>query len=271
MGLLLVALMAIGPMLTYGEGSGKRLARGIAFPALLAIAIIAAAFFLGIHSAWALIAVAIVSAGIACIFADLTKTIIHRVRDGESPFAALINVLDSNHRRYGGQLTHIGMLLIIAGIVGSSVFGQKQELQLKPGQTIAFAGGKLTYVAMHENRQANYNAVQAEMTFASASGEVTTLRPQRRFYDKSEQPNTEVALDSNWKRDLYVTLGGWEDSGSAIAIEAIVNPLVSWIWTGGVVMAIGAIMCLLPRVIPQRDAAATEAKPARHVRLSPTM
>jgi cytochrome c biogenesis factor len=35
-----------------------------------------------------------------------------------------------------------------------------------------------------------------------------------------------------------------------VTVQAIVNPLVSWIWTGGIVLSIGAIICLLPRLIP---------------------
>jgi hypothetical protein len=56
------------------------------------------------------------------------------------------------------------------------------------------------------------------------------------------------------------------------AIQVIVNPLVSWIWAGGVVMSIGAIVCLLPRLIPQRaaagapGAATVDTKPARRRR-----
>ena len=94
------------------------------------------------------------------------------------------------------------------------------------------------------------------------SGKVSAFKPERRFYDKAEEANSEVAIGSTWKEDVYFTLAGWEQNGQVSAIQAIVNPLVSWIWTGGIVMAAGAIFCLLPRLIPHHVAEPMAAKPA---------
>ncbi|HWP39884.1 MAG TPA: hypothetical protein VNL70_03080, partial [Tepidisphaeraceae bacterium] len=43
-----------------------------------------------------------------------------------------------------------------------------------------------------------------------------------------------------------------------------VNPLVSWIWTGGVVLAVGGVICLLPRLLPQPAAVPTPAPALQH-------
>jgi cytochrome c-type biogenesis protein CcmF len=48
---------------------------------------------------------------------------------------------------------------------------------------------------------------------------------------------------------VYVTLAA-SDGRGGVTIQAIVNPLVSWIWTGGVILTIGAIIGLVPRLIP---------------------
>ena len=254
-GVLLVALMALGPTMTYGDGAARRVVRGAIGPALVAaIAVAVAIVVKRLHSAWAVAAVAIIAFGIASLVADLLKALMLRMRDGENPIVALAKLLDSNHRRYGGQLAHLGMLFVIAGVVGSSVYGVKHDFTLAPGQTATVGDQTLKFAGLTETRHANYTAVGAEVTFTAADGAVTTLRPQRRFYDKSEQPNSEVALSSNWQRDVYLTLAGWDNAGQQTAIQVIVNPLVSWIWTGGIVMSIGAIICLLPRLIPQRAA-----------------
>ena len=44
-----------------------------------------------------------------------------------------------------------------------------------------------------------------------------------------------------------VTLAGWEGGGRNAAIQVRVNPLVLWIWIGGIVMVAGGLFCLLPR------------------------
>jgi cytochrome c-type biogenesis protein CcmF len=147
------------------------------------------------------------------------------------------------------------MLLVVAGMVGSSVYGTKQSFTLSPGQSETFNGQTLKFVELSETRHANYTAVGANVTFTAVDGTVTNLRPQRRFYDKSEQPNSEVALSSSWKRDVYLTLAGWEDGGAKAAIEVIVNPLVCWIWVGGAVMAVGGVVAMLPRLLPHASPA----------------
>ena len=80
--------------------------------------------------------------------------------------------------------------------------------------------------------------------------------PQRRFYDKSEDAISQVAIQSDWQKDYYLTLAGWEEAGQLVAVEAIVNPLVSWIWAGGVVLGAGAILCLLPPLLRRAKVAA---------------
>jgi hypothetical protein len=45
-----------------------------------------------------------------------------------------------------------------------------------------------------------------------------------------------------------LNLAGWDEGGRDVAIQAIVNPLVNWIWAGGWVLTIGALICLVPRV-----------------------
>jgi cytochrome c-type biogenesis protein CcmF len=250
-GMALLALMMLGPVLTYGDGARQRVVRGAIVPMILAIVAAIGAYVAGLRDAWALVATGVVTGGISCVVIELAKATVARVRDGENLFAALPKLIDANHRRYGGQLAHIGMLMVMVGIVGSSVFGQKQDFQLSPGQTVTFAGQTLKFVQLRENRQINYTAVQAEITLTSAEGIVTTLLPQRRFYDKSEQPNSEVALQMGLRRDVYVTLAGWDNAGAQTAIQVIVNPLVSWIWVGGIVMSLGAMLSLAPRLIPQ--------------------
>lgn len=70
-------------------------------------------------------------------------------------------------------------------------------------------------------------------------------------------------IQSNWKRDVYVTLEGWDQGGQTTAIQVIVNPLVSWIWTGGVVLTLGTLLCLAPKFIHEQVAAAKVVQPTR--------
>ena len=48
-------------------------------------------------------------------------------------------------------------------------------------------------------------------------------------------------------RDVYVTLGDKQTNGDAYALRSYVKPLVSWIWLGALVMAIGGLVSLSDR------------------------
>ena len=71
--------------------------------------------------------------------------------------------------------------------------------------------------------------------------------PQRHFHPGPEvQPTTEVAIWSTIRHDLYLVLAAWDlDRGSA-TFKAYLNPLVKWIWIGGLVLVFGTIICMLP-------------------------
>jgi cytochrome c-type biogenesis protein CcmF len=247
-GLLLVALMAIGPLLTYGKEAARRLARGSLIPALAAIVAGVAVWARGFHNAWAVACAAIAAAAVTAALIDFARMLFARCRD-ENPLLALVRLIDGNHRRYGGQLVHVGILLVVIGVTGSSVFSTNQTFQLIPAHSTGFAGFKLTLNSITQSRGVNYQMTEANLTATDADGRSITLKPQRRVYDKwEEQTSSVVAIGSNWKRDLYLNLAGWDEDGQNVAIQAIVNPLVNWIWAGGWVLTIGALICLIPRV-----------------------
>ena len=211
----------------------------------------------GFGGAWALGCAAVAGFALGAVATDLAGVVRLRMRhqgSSERWSVALGHVIDNDHRRYGGQLTHVAMLMVMIGVAGSSLFGIQENLRMTPGQTVRVGGYELTLLDLGEVRGANYNAVEARLTLREPAGATRTVSPQMRFYDKSEQPNSEVALESNLQRDVYLVLAGWEAGGKAVAIQVMINPLISWIWIGGVLMTGAGLFCLLPRLAAWRVA-----------------
>jgi cytochrome c-type biogenesis protein CcmF len=46
--------------------------------------------------------------------------------------------------------------------------------------------------------------------------------------------------------DLYLNLMAFEQDGSGATIRMIVEPLVPWIWAGGYIVVLGALISLWP-------------------------
>ena len=55
-----------------------------------------------------------------------------------------------------------------------------------------------------------------------------------------------VAVQSSAIRDLYVVYAGRNPDTGKPVIHAYLNPLVKWIWFGGVVVVLGTGLAMLP-------------------------
>ncbi|MCC7204444.1 MAG: hypothetical protein IT441_05145, partial [Phycisphaeraceae bacterium] len=253
MGLVLLALMAFGPMLSVA-GNAKQLLRRMIFPLIGGGGVAIVQFLLGIHDAWALACGAVTGTALLSITLGFLEAVnLRRSQTDQGMLSAAIRVFDSSHRRYGGQIVHLGMLMIMVGIAGSSLFDHKDTFVLEKNGTQLIGDYKLHYLDFRQVKGSNYTAFQADVALEAPDGSTTNLFPQMRYYDKSSQPNTEVALMTNLRRDVYVTLAGWEHSGTRATLEARINPLVAWIWVGGIVLSLGALLGLMPRFLPDRQ------------------
>ena len=70
--------------------------------------------------------------------------------------------------------------------------------------------------------------------------------PERRFFQTNEQSGTMVAIYSTLREDLYVVYAGENPETRQPVIHAYLNPLVKWIWLGGLVVVLGTLVTLLP-------------------------
>ena len=93
------------------------------------------------------------------------------------------------------------------------------------------------------------NATVANLTLFEGGREIDTIAPEKNIYkyegNREINQETEVALRSTYKDDLYVILSSFNADGSA-TIRAMINPMVNWIWAGGIVLLLGAIVTMWP-------------------------
>lgn len=259
MGLAVAALMAISPVLAPRKGA-KEIGGALVGPAVAAVAGLGIAAALGVRGGWALGTTGVVVLAVVTIAAELARAAECSRRGDETVIGAGVRLVAENHRKYGGQMAHLGLMLLIVGVVGSSVFKQDHTLQMKAGQTVQIGRYSLEFAGLRQLRAGNYDTVEALVRVTDAKGRVAELRPEKRFYFKTEQPVSEVAIRSSWREDLYVVLAGWEAGGEVAAIGVTVNPLVGYVCLGAAVMAVGGVVCLVPVRARGFEAVAGEAQ-----------
>ncbi len=64
------------------------------------------------------------------------------------------------------------------------------------------------------------------------------------YYRVSDQPVPTPDVRSSIRGDLYANLMAFESNGANATVKVIVEPLVPWIWFGGLVVVIGALIGL---------------------------
>jgi cytochrome c-type biogenesis protein CcmF len=83
------------------------------------------------------------------------------------------------------------------------------------------------------------------------------MEPALRFYPTQQSPIAEVDYWVGLREDLYVILGSFDRAGAWVTVKALVTPLVSWLWIGGAVIALGTFLAMIPESWlghPQRKA-----------------
>lgn len=143
-------------------------------------------------------------------------------------------------------VAHAGVALTLMGIVVVSVYGQARDIRLTPGETYRLGdlGFQLDSVALKTGP--NYRATVGTVLLLQAGRDPVTLHPEKREYVSGGKPMTEAAIRPGLLRDVYVVLGEPLDAG-AWSLRVQSKPGVRWIWFGAGIMALGGVLGLVGR------------------------
>ncbi len=165
---------------------------------------------------------------------------------GEPWPTAVARLLAQNHRRYGGLVVHLGVVLVAIGVATSSVGKVEREATLKRGETLELGKYEVRFTGLSAAEQPTHLLIQAALEVSEAGRPVGTLRPGQRLYPGSNSPFASVAVRYGLSRDFYVILGSFDRQGEWAQIKAQVHPMVAWIWLGGLVILLGGTLALWP-------------------------
>jgi cytochrome c-type biogenesis protein CcmF len=172
---------------------------------------------------------------------------------GESLPVALWHLAGRNRRRYGGYIIHLGVVLMAIGIIGIEVFQTETQGTVPQGGSLQLGEYTMTYdsLAVFDTNDGR-NVARAVVSVAKDGKFVGQLHPRRDYYFESQQPMTIPGVRSTWEDDLYVLLVDWLPVTSQGATFKIYeNPLVNWLWLGGLVFILGTLVAAWPDQDPE--------------------
>ena len=260
LGLLLLALTGVGPLIAWRKASTSNLQRQFRFPVLFGLSTGVLLFALGMRNSYALVAYTLAGFVAGTIGQEFYKGIgaRHSMHDESIPLAAL-RLVARNRRRYGGYIVHAGIVILFSAFAGLA-FKRDHDVQMKAGDTKELVdplGHRWRFVSQGVSTSETLNrfvtAVGLEVWRDGVRQGIVTSE-KRQHFDSNKQPqfepSTEVGIRTSAALDLYIVLAGVRDETAELRISF--NPLVVWVWIGGMVMAIGGLIVMWPQTERRR-------------------
>ena len=281
-GTLFCLLMAVCPMLGWRKTDGKRFARNMRVPAVAGLAVFAVLMVIFVtklvpaydatiaaggaaaqvlteqgpriyYLALAVFALAVAALLVASSAYLICRGVRGRVRaKGEALPLALARLFRNSPAQAGGYLTHLGVAVVLVGLVGSSMFVQERTASLsgRTGESVEVAGYTLTLTGVREYADSAddmFKEVSLDVA-KSASGErLGHLTPSMEISAANTgQQTLHAGVLTFPGEDLFVAFQGLNADGS-LSLNVKVNPLILCNWIGAAISVAGIVLACAPR------------------------
>jgi cytochrome c-type biogenesis protein CcmF len=240
----LLFLMCIAPVVSWRTVDAGVLWQRVRISAWVALVTVVILIAAGVRH-WAVLAAVFLSVGAA-----------------GAALRTLFGVVSSARRRHdlwsawrapstGGMIVHLGVVVLAVGIVVSTSYTTRAEVTLATHQRTVIDG---QYVSFDGFATVSTSLDKQTQLVVSVDGH--QLRPAiTTFNGRASQPVGTPAIDSNLLRDVYVTFdavgGNGATSGAQVAanvpagsvvLGVTVEPLLSWLWIGGLMVGVGSAL-----------------------------
>ena len=230
--LILVAIMAAGPLLRWRRDNLKPLGRRVAPAAILAVVVMVAVKLAApaIHIL-SLLGLALAAGLALASVAPLWKR----------------NLMRTPLFMWGMVVAHLGIAVSLAGMACDSSFTVEKLVAARVGETVAVGPYSITLDAVDPTFGANWQALQATLLARRGDGDTLTLTPQARTYWAPPTETSETAIHTAIDGQLYTVLGKQAADGRW-QLRLWWKPFVTLIWAGGALVAIGGALALVGRL-----------------------
>ena len=254
--LLIVLLAGLCVLVGWKKPDLKKLNKQLLWPAAGALLVVVALIIAGLKQWYALVPFFILAAVFIATVVQWGRDVAARMRGKKEGFLpAFGGLFMANRSRYGGYIVHIAIVVLTLGIIGSSVYkSQAQQQPLNPGDTVTLSGytfkyNGFDYSTTQKSEDVYWQTITANMDLLRGGSSVASFHPSevdqfvfsgQTITDMSVISN-KVAIRSTLARDYYVILEDYGENQQA-TITVLINPLVQWIWIGGVLLLIGGLV-----------------------------
>jgi cytochrome c-type biogenesis protein CcmF len=256
LGLALLLLTGIGPLIAWRRSSLPNLRRQFAMPVISGVLGLLGVLVAGMRDPYPMVAIALGAFVLGTVVQEFVRGVSARHRQySEGWWLAFGRLIARNRRRYGGYIVHVGIVVLCIAFAGMA-FKTETQATLRPGESATLKSPYgWTYTFTHLGIS-QYDALNREVTAAtvevSRNGRrIGVLTTEKRQHVDSRgqatfQPSTEVGIKSDLREDLYIVLAGVVNGTEQAVYRFTINPLVWWVWYGGLIVAFGGLVVMWP-------------------------
>jgi len=231
LGLLMLFLMAIAPVLPWRKASEELLRVRLFWPAVLAVAVVILTVASGSRGLAPVLAFGL---GAFAGGAAIRQVVLATRRNG---WRGLVG------RTNGGMVVHLGVVMIAMAFAASQSYASEVELRLTPGEVATVEGHTLEYLGMTTRTDPEKTTVSARVRVDGDQVHEPAINEYVFGGQRIGTPSVRTGL----RNDVFLALLDVpEREGDPAVVRVVIQPLVTWLWIGGGVMAFGTLLAAFP-------------------------
>jgi cytochrome c-type biogenesis protein CcmF len=231
LGLLILFLMAIAPVLPWRKASEELLRVRLFWPVVAATVVVVGSVLAGARGVAPVLAFGL---GAFAGGAAIRQVVLATRRNG---WRGLVG------RTNGGMIVHLGVVLIAVAFAASQSYSSEVELRLHEGEVARVDGHTLVFEGLETREDPEKTTIAALVRVDGGK----VYRPAINEYVFGGQTIGTPSVSTGLRQDVFLALLDVpEDPGDPAVVRVVLQPLVTWLWIGGGVMAFGTALAAFP-------------------------
>jgi cytochrome c-type biogenesis protein CcmF len=246
-GLAILFLMGVGPLLPWGRPDPAALKRQVLLPAGVGIGVVLVGLAFGLRGALPLATFGLGGFVTAVTLREMFLPAWVRMREkNESAARAVLQAATRARRRFGGYLTHLGIVSVFMAVAATKSYSHHTEGTLSVGQSFSVGGYQVTLLGLASGREPHREWRSARLSVTDGSGRSEVLEPRMNFYAQSTEPVGSPAVRSHVFEDVYLSLRAFTPNPETATLSTWTFPLVGFIWLAIPFFVLGAAIAAWP-------------------------
>jgi len=242
-------LMGVAPVLSWRKIDGTVLWQRMAIPVWVGVLTVVLCVALGLRGIAPLVGFGLG----AMAAATAVRALVLSVRAARTRHVGWWRGLIG--RANGGMVVHLGVIILAVGLIAATTYRHQSELALRKGAVVTFDGHTFEFMGLH-------NVVTPAKTSDQALVKVDgggVFAPATTNFGSALSEVGTPAIDSGFLGDVYLTfdeVGGLGSTSGdqpianlpagSVAIGVVIEPLLAWLWAGGLLIGVGGVLALAP-------------------------